>query len=193
MLGQEDNPGELREEYEKSKLAIYKGADDMADSERLDEQREILHDPRSYLAKPVWQRMAIIVAGVTMNAIFAYVAGVLAYQFGIDESPSEVTVVAGSPAWNSGLRSGDQIVSINGVETNSFSKVQQNVALSGNESGKGLNVLVQSAGSSEDKLLNIPTDSNGVNKIIGIMPACSLKLVKDSPGAPGTPPACCRS
>ena len=189
MLGQEDNPGEIREEYEKSKLAIYKGADDMADVDSLDEQREILHDPRSYLAKPVWQRMAIIVAGVAMNAVFAYVAGVLAYQFGIEESPSEVTVVAGSPAWNSGLQSGDTIISINGVDTNSFSKVQQNIALSGKGSDKGLNVLVRSAGSNEEKLLTVPTSSNGVNKVIGIMPANSLKLAESMPGVPGTPAA----
>lgn len=189
MLGQEDNPGEMREEYEKSKLAIYKSADDMANVDALDEQREILHDPRSYLAKPVWQRMAIIVAGVTMNAIFAFVAGILAYQYGIEENPPEVNVVAGSPAWNNGLRSGDVILSINGIHTNSFSKVQQNVALSGKKSEKGLDILVRPVNSDEQERLTIPTKSNGMNQIIGILPAQSLKLYDPMPGKPGTPAA----
>ncbi len=189
MLGQEDNPGELREEYEKSKLAIYKGADDMADVDALDEQREILHDPRSYLAKPVWQRMAIIVAGVTMNAIFAYVAGILAYQAGIEENPPEVTVVAGSPAWNNGLRSGDTIVSINGVQTSSFSKVQQNVALSGKKSESGLEVWINSIDTDKLEQLKIPTKSNGMNQVMGILPASSLNLLESMPGRPGSPAA----
>ena len=189
MLGQEDNPGQLREEYEKSKLAIYKGADDMADVEALDEQRTLLHDPRSYLAKPVWQRMAIIVAGVTMNAIFAYVAGILAYQAGIEENPPEVSVVAGSPAWNNGLRSGDTIVSINGVQTSSFSKVQQNVALSGKKSESGLEVWINSVDTDKLEQLKIPTKSNGMNQVMGILPASSLNLLESMPGRPGSPAA----
>ena len=189
MLGQEDNPGELRAEYEKSKLAIYKSADDMANVEALDEQRMLLHDPRSYLAKPVWQRMAIIVAGVTMNAIFAYVAGVLAYRYGIEENPPEVSVVAGSPAWNSGLRSGDTIVSVNGVQTSSFSKVQQNVALSGKKSENGLEVWINSVDTNKLEQLKIPTKSNGMNQVMGILPASSLNLVEKMPGRPGSPAA----
>ena len=189
MLGQEDNPGELRAEYEKSKLAIYKSADDMANVEDLDEQRMLLHDPRSYLVKPVWQRMAIIVAGVTMNAIFAYVAGVLAYQYGIEENPPEVSVVAGSPAWNNGLRSGDTIVSVNGVQTGSFSKVQQNVALSGKKSENGLDVWIRSIDTEKLEQLTIPTKSNGMNQVMGILPASSLNLVEKMPARPGSPAA----
>lgn len=189
MLGQEDNPGELREEYERSKLAIYKSEGDLPSEEELNEQREVLHSPRSYLAKPVWQRMAIIVAGVTMNAIFAYVAGVLAFTYGIYENPAEISVVPGSPAWNKGLQSGDTIVSINGAPTSTYSKIQQSVALSG-KSPDGLLVALHPV-SAPDKTeyLTIPTRSNGMNPTIGILPADSLKLFESMPASPGTPAA----
>ena len=43
-------------------------------------------DPRSYLAKSVPQRMAIISAGVIMNVIFAFIFAVAAYMMGVPET-----------------------------------------------------------------------------------------------------------
>ncbi len=40
-------------------------------------------DRRSYLAKSVPQRMAIISAGVVMNVIFAFIFAVIAYGMGV--------------------------------------------------------------------------------------------------------------
>ena len=46
-----------------------------------------LFNPRSYLAKSVPQRMAIISAGVIMNMIFAFVFAVLAYLYRREGQP----------------------------------------------------------------------------------------------------------
>ena len=45
-------------------------------------------DRRSYLAKSVPQRMAIISAGVIMNVIFAFIFAVIAYGMGVPYMPS---------------------------------------------------------------------------------------------------------
>lgn len=96
MLGQDDDPRQAEAEAEKI---------------RLGEGTESPLDPRSYPAKPVWQRMIIISAGVVMNLFFAVIMAGTAYWLGVRYEPSIVgTTIAGSPAWEAGLEPGDQIV-----------------------------------------------------------------------------------
>jgi regulator of sigma E protease len=68
-------------------------------------------DPRSFKNKPVWQRMAIISAGVTMNVLLAF--GFFVYVFlthGAPRSPGVIgRVEPGSPAWVAGLQPGEVI------------------------------------------------------------------------------------
>jgi len=81
------------------------GQDDADPSQLTNE--EIAQDPRSYLAKNVFQRMAIISAGVTMNVITAvfFVAG--AFALGYETTPAVIGEVRpGMPAWQAGLPAG---------------------------------------------------------------------------------------
>jgi regulator of sigma E protease len=68
-------------------------------------------DPRSFKNKSVWQRMAIISAGVIMNLILALFLFVYVFlTHGDEQIPSVVNVIdAGSPAWEKGVRTGDVI------------------------------------------------------------------------------------
>lgn len=71
--------------------------------------------PDSYLSQSVPKRMAIIVAGVTMNAMFAVVLLFFAYWFGVWSPPSRIAAPApGTPAYAAGLKNGDRILSVNG-------------------------------------------------------------------------------
>ena len=88
MLGQDDNPARAgRRNASASKLADRerRAADRRAASTQATCRRSRSpiridpFDPRSYLAKSVPQRMAIISAGVIMNVIFAFVMAVVAY------------------------------------------------------------------------------------------------------------------
>ena len=58
-------------------------------------------DPRSFKNKPVWQRMAIISAGVTMNLILAFACFVFVFRTrGDDQVPGIIDRVdTGGPAW----------------------------------------------------------------------------------------------
>ncbi|MFO1044295.1 MAG: site-2 protease family protein [Planctomycetaceae bacterium] len=105
------------------------GQDDADPSQLTNE--EIAQDPRSYLAKNVWQRMAIISAGVTMNIITAvfFVGG--AYMIGHETFPNIIGEVRpGMPAWKAGLQPDDVIERINGRRILTFEDVRLNVALS---------------------------------------------------------------
>jgi regulator of sigma E protease len=105
------------------------GQDDADPSQLTNE--EIAQDPRSYLAKNVFQRMAIISAGVTMNIITAvlFVGG--AYAIGVDAPTAIIGEVRpGRPAWKAGLKPDDSIETINGRQIQTFEDVRLNVALS---------------------------------------------------------------
>ena len=99
MLGQEDNPAKAAEEMERAKLARTAAEGDVLPEGEAAAETSIF-DPRSYLAKSVPKRMAIISAGVIMNVIFAFVVAVIAYERGVNEIPCVVgRVLPGDPAW----------------------------------------------------------------------------------------------
>lgn len=109
MLGQDDDPRKAEEEA--AKLRVGEGEDAPL-------------DPRSYPAKPVWQRMIIISAGVVMNLIFAVILAGVAYWFGVPYTPTVAgTTYAGGPAWKAGVLPGDQILRV-GKMTNDAEKIR---------------------------------------------------------------------
>ena len=76
---------------------------------------EVEQDPRSYIAKNVPQRMAIISAGVIMNIITGLLFFAFAFGVGVKVPPSELgTVFVGKPAWKAGIQEGDRLTRING-------------------------------------------------------------------------------
>jgi regulator of sigma E protease len=107
------------------------GQDDADPSQMANER--IARDPRSYTAKTVPQRMAIISAGVINNMVSAVLFFVIAFMFGVKYQPAVVgQVIPGKPAWVSGLRLGDKITRINDRISDQlgFIDIRQAVALS---------------------------------------------------------------
>ncbi len=95
MLGQDDNPANAAAEAERIRLS----------GQQL--------DPRSYPAKSVPQRMAIISAGVIFNLIFGILFATAAYRMGVKYTPTVVGGASvGDPAWLAGIKPGDRIVSL---------------------------------------------------------------------------------
>src|SRR6476619_6829603 len=80
MLGQDDDPAHIKEQMEKSQLDP-----NSADAVQINgpDGETYYVDRRSYLAKSVPQRMAIISAGVGMNIIFAFIFATVAYGMGV--------------------------------------------------------------------------------------------------------------
>jgi regulator of sigma E protease len=77
------------------------------------EGKTILLDPRSYPAKPIPARMAIISAGVIMNLIFAVILAAVAFRLGVEEMPAIVgSTSPGGAAWVEGIEPGSKIIQI---------------------------------------------------------------------------------
>ena len=94
MLGQDDNPANAQKEAERIQVPKAVGADS-AETDTLDRSSEedggqFELDPRSFPAKSVPQRMAIISAGVIMNLVFAVVFAAIAYRMGVSYEPCEI-------------------------------------------------------------------------------------------------------
>lgn len=126
MLGQDDDPGEIREETERAKLkpaeseTAAEGAAEGSDTSDKD-----IYAPDSYLSKNVFQRMAIISAGVIMNVIFAVLCAACAFMLGFPEPTSRLgQVFPNCPAWCAGLLPGDKIVAIDGKSCSLFTDIK---------------------------------------------------------------------
>src|SRR5262245_53868178 len=110
MLGQDDDPAHIKEQMQKSQVDV-----DSANAKPIKgpDGETYYVDRRSYLAKSVPQRMAIISAGVIMNVIFAFIFAVIAYGIGVPYQPAQVSeVVPGSPAFRADIRPGDEIIKL---------------------------------------------------------------------------------
>lgn len=83
------------------------------------------YDPRAFASKPAGKRLAVLLAGVTMNLIFAIIFFSAAEAVGpVQFRPVIAHVVPNSPAQAAGLRPGDTFVAINGHPVKYFSDVQ---------------------------------------------------------------------
>ena len=89
-------------------------------------------DPRAFNRKSIPARMLVVSAGVVMNVILAAIGFMVVFMMGFNVPPAIVGGVApGSPAQEAGLRTGDEIWTYDGKRQYDWTKVQLNVALSG--------------------------------------------------------------
>ena len=155
MLGQDDNPLNAEQEAERTRLrhtglAAAEGTEEQADPVVEVEQEKASSagnpqfelDPRSYVAKSVPQRMAIISAGVIMNLIFAVIFAAFAYRMGVKITPCVVAgSSAGDPAWQQNWPSGSKILQIGrGGEPDDNLRFQWELRYKVAESGIGKDV-----------------------------------------------------
>ncbi|MDP6098225.1 MAG: RIP metalloprotease RseP [Gammaproteobacteria bacterium] len=114
----------------------------------------------SFAYKPLWQRMAIVAAGPLANFLLAIVVfWVINISFGLSGiAPIASNVLVDSPAYQAGLREGDEIVAVDDKETIVWQQVTLQMLARMGETGD-LKLTVVPAGSSGTRDLNIPIDS----------------------------------
>jgi regulator of sigma E protease len=124
--------------------------------------------PDEFCSQEPWKRATILVAGVGMNMILAIAGFVLAFTIGVPFAVAEVgSLEKGWPAWEAGLRPGDAILRINGVDDPDFQDIQRQVALYGRDS---VPVTVERAGEQMEYMLNPRYDENAGIKRVGFSP-----------------------
>jgi regulator of sigma E protease len=94
--------------------------------------------PWEFRSKPIWQRMIVICAGVTMNVFLAILIfwGIIFYQGKTVKPVTEIGYVAlESPAAKAGFQVGDVILDVNGKQSPHWEEIENSIysdALSGN-------------------------------------------------------------
>ncbi len=170
MLGQDDDPANIEQQLKESEVSG--NAVDFKEVAGPDGKVYRI-DRRSYMAKSVPQRMAIISAGVTMNIIFAFIFAVIAYKIGVPYNPSIVSQTGpGSPAWQAGIRPGDEVVKIADVEQPSYDDLRGSVMLGDLENGIPFQIR---RGSETLELQLFPRQGSGLPRV-GIAAPASLRL-----------------
>jgi regulator of sigma E protease len=140
-------------------------------------------DPRAFGNKPVGARMAIISAGVIMNVIFGVLCATWVFAKGKPERPAIVGgVVAGQPAYEAGIRAGDEVVAIDGRTGDlSYDDLAQASQFSG--AGQVLQLGLKRHGSGD--LIHVSVEPKRVGKApaptIGVYSGQSLDLAGQAP------------
>lgn len=137
---------------------------------------ETSSDPHSFLNRPTWIRIAVVAAGVTFNAIAAMLLFMALFMRGIPLVPAVVgEVVPNSPAYDAGLRPGDEIVEVNGERFVDFEALLLAPPLSGK--GQPFSLVVRREGGREEPISVVAeysaADTSGMRSI-GISQAHNL-------------------
>lgn len=156
--------------------------DESMDTDFVEEEVQ----PDEFRAKPVWQRMIVITAGVIFNVILAVLiyAGV-ALSYGDQVVPIEsmqgVYVSEGSVAEQIGLETGDRIIGVNGEEVEYFQQLLSPSELT----GRNLTFMVERDG----ERMTIPTPPNFLDLVgkdgfisqTSYLPSSFSQVLEDSP------------
>lgn len=146
------------------------GQDDMDPGQMTDEM--VAEDPRSYSAKTVPQRMAIISAGVIMNIITGFIFFAIAFKSGVETTDHVVGhVEVGMPGWVEGLRTGDEISTINNRPVTNFEDILRGTALS-----QGPIRLTGSRVDGETFDITLEPASKGIVRQIGLRSILSTRI-----------------
>jgi regulator of sigma E protease len=150
----------------------------LGEGDEANTHAEPTSDPRAYSNQTVYARMGIISAGVIMNLILGAVCFVTVYGHGgMPVNPAMVQiVVAGTPAYDAGLKPGDEIVSINGRKDLDFLTMKRMTAFSAPKSTLHLEVKRRGA-DAPVRIDVIPRrEPGGDMKTMGVAPAMDVTL-----------------
>lgn len=134
--------------------------------------------PWEFRSKPIWQRMIVICAGVTMNVFLAILIfwGIIFYQGKSVKPVTEIGYVAPeSPGAKAGFQIGDVIVSVNGKPVAHWEDAENLIyteALSGN-----LAVDIKRGGGTALVQIERPLTSEILESGLGLYPAGIVALV----------------
>ena len=181
MLGQNDDPRKLEEENKR--IQVEGDVDEAAVEPQL--------NPRSFPAKPVWQRMIIMSAGVIVNVITGVLFAAMAFGFGVSYKPAVVGgVSSGGPAWQAGIEPGGQVVSIGNFHDDKmpFREMRNEILNLGIKTGeKAIPVSIRyDDGVRDFQLSPASIPENKEFRMIGVAMPNSLTLKKEAVTYPGS-------
>lgn len=100
----------------------------------LEGEDEESEDERAFHRKPAWQRAIVLVAGSFMNLLTAVVLMIIIAFWQGEATNTIETVLEDSPAYEAGLRAGDEVLFIDETKIEEWSQLQS--AVGGNKGEK---------------------------------------------------------
>ena len=126
----------------------------MIDESMDKEQMALPPQPWEFRSKPAWQRLIIMLGGVTVNFILAFIIYIgMTFFYGelfISNSDIKEGVWITNPVIEkSGIKTGDKIIAVDGVKIDRFNEINEKVLL-------GKEVIVERNGA--EQKVNLPVD-----------------------------------
>jgi len=134
---------------------------------------------RGFNDQGLGKRLAIVFAGPAMNFALAWsLFFVLLALFGVPKEPTLrlARVQPGWPAWEAGLRAGDEILSVDGTRIESWRELQRKIAAS---AGHPVELGVRREGR-EFRVTVTPVKGPEERGVIGVAPVMSMERVPPS-------------
>ncbi len=150
----------------------------------MEGEEESIDSPTSYSNKSNPQKIAILLAGVTMNIIIAVLAVTISLCLAGVVTNSLDSVVAGSPAEAAGLQAGDTIIAINGEKTGSWDKVVDEINAS--KEGEALEITYKRGNETGSVSVTPEYSEENGNYMIGIVAATTKNFWKCASMGPAT-------
>jgi regulator of sigma E protease len=133
----------------------------MIDESMDKEAMKLPPQPWEFRSKPAWQRLIVMIAGVTVNVLLAVVIySMVLFVWGTETLPTnnvKYGIYCDSTALRMGLRNGDKIVSVDGKYIDNFNKIPIRIVLDGSHS-----IQVNRNG----QQLSIPITANDISSIL---------------------------
>ncbi|MFH4969519.1 RIP metalloprotease RseP [Gaetbulibacter sp. M240] len=126
----------------------------MIDESMDTEQMQAEPQPWEFRSKPAWQRLIIMLGGVTVNFILSVLIYIgMSYYYGEKYLPIENIpdglFIENVTANEAGLKTGDLIVAVDGEKINRYSEIPEKVLF-------GKNITIKRQG--RDSIINMPED-----------------------------------
>ncbi len=161
------------------------GEDSMTEPVQGEVDKKAFEDPRSFHAKPRWQKMLIAFAGPLFNIVLAIFLFAVAYMIGIQQPKylNEPVVVGyvekGSYAEKTGIKPFDKILSIDGEPVKNWKDFTVKVGMKA-----GKTVVFEVLRGKEKVNISVKIPSDITKETIGISPVLPAKIGKVLPDSP---------
>jgi regulator of sigma E protease len=133
----------------------------------MEGEEEAVDDPRSYSSKTPLQKIAILLAGVTMNVLIAILAITISYAVAGMPSNTLGSVTPDSPAEAAGIRAGDKIIMVDGTETRTWNEVV--AAIDEYHKGDKMEIVYRRDGKTQTAFLTPAYDEKEQRFMVGIV------------------------
>lgn len=145
----------------------------------MEGEEEAVDSPTSYSSKTNLQKIAILLAGVTMNILIAVLVSIIVVAISGFPSNTLGEVSQGSPAEKAGLMAGDKIIEIDGTKISDWDGVIK--AIDADKDGHSLHFVVDRQGEAIEKDITPEYVKDEDRYIVGIVTKYERNILRSIP------------